>query len=111
MARLVGIADEIAEAGAKELEKSLIDNLSKKSGVTSNPGEYPAKQSGELVRSVRRRRRRVGSKVEHSVSVEASHAEIVEKNRPFFDRTIKENRERIQSAMARAAQRKGLKSQ
>lgn len=109
LAKLVNVADEIGKAGAKELERQLKVNLQKKSGTPSNPGEYPAKQSGDLVGSIERTRRRVGRKVEHEVRVTAPHAAIVEKIRPFFDRTIKEGKQKILAEMERAARQRGLK--
>lgn len=108
MAKLVNIADEVGKAGAKELERQLIANLQRKSGTPSKPGEYPAKQTGDLVGSVERTRRRVGRKVEHEVKVTAPHAAIVEKIRPFFNRTIKEGKQKILSEMERAAKQRGL---
>lgn len=107
-AQIQGYADEVAAEGAKEFERILRENLTRKTGTPSNPGEYPAKQTGELVQSIRRRRR-VGNKIEHSVAVEARHAEILEKVRPFFKRTITESKDRVLAAMARAAKRRGLK--
>ena len=109
LAKLVNVADEVGKAGAKELERQLIANLQRKSGTPSKPGEYPAKQTGELVGSIERTRRRVGRKVEHEVKVTAPHAGIVEKIRPFFDRTIKEGKQKILAEMERAARQRGLK--
>jgi hypothetical protein len=109
MVKLMNVADEIGKAGAKELERQLTANLQKKSGTPSNPGEYPAKQTGELVGSIERIRRRVGRKVEHEVRVTAPHASIVEKIRPFFNRTIREGRQQILAAMERAGKQRGLK--
>ena len=102
VAALVDRGDTILKAGAKELAGSLKKNLTKKSGVPSEPGEYPAKQSGELVKSISVDRRRVGKSVSYEVSVDAEYAEPLEAIRPFFQRTVDENEQRIEDAMDRA---------
>lgn len=99
IATLAGKAESIIRAGVDELASILVDNITAKSGEPSLPGEYPATQTGELANSVVTDVNRVGGRVHGSVSVNAAHAEYVEKMRPFFKRTVEENRQHIIDVM------------
>ena len=101
MAELTDMGDAALKAGAEEFASLLKKNLTRKSGTPSSPGEYPAKQTGELVNSIAIERRRVGNAVSYSVSVDAGYAEPLEAIRPFFQRTIDENEQRIEDKMAK----------
>jgi len=108
--KLMRCADDIARAEAEAFAKALRKNLTKKSGVTSSPGEFPAKQSGDLVGSIQINRRRVGDSVSYQVKMTADHAEAVDKVRPFFERTLNESEKLIMAAAKQAGKRQGLRA-
>lgn len=87
-----------AERGANKLARQLRKNLSTPGPTPSRTGEYPHKQSGELVRSVQVVRR---NQFRVDVAVTAHHAPFVEARRPFLSRTVSEMMASLQREIGR----------
>ena len=88
-----------AAAGAEELRKLVVKNITQTSGRPSRPGEYPATQTGQLAGSIKVRRMKVGKKTVFSVVANAKYASFVEKMRPFLKRTARENRDHLREVI------------
>lgn len=102
MATLIRKATPILHEASSDLVEVFKKNLSMKVGIPSVPGEYPAKQSGDLVRSVHTETRRVGLSFSYFVIVGEglAYADPLDTARPYMMRTVNENKERILAAMA-----------
>lgn len=87
-----------AERGANQIAKQLRRNISTPGPEPSRPGEYPHKQSGELARSIKVKRR---NQFRVDVVVEAPHAAYVEASRPFVSRTVAEMRASVEREIRR----------
>lgn len=98
-AALINKAGKRAEKAAKLLAKMIRENIDTPGPEHSKPGEFPRKQSGELMAGVRVVQR---NQYRYDVVSTSDHAEIVERMRPYMLRTLEEQR----AALEREAKRR-----
>ena len=95
MAKLLDESVKRCKRVAYKLADAVRANISTPGPEHSKPGEYPRKQSGELLKGIRVIQR---NQYRFDVVSESEHAGIVEEIRPYFERTLTENMDMLERA-------------
>lgn len=93
------IRSQLAKA-ARRLASEAESRLTSKTGEPSEPGEYPAKQTGELANSIRVDESREGDTFEARVSLTADHAKYLAGSRKLIGSAAEEIRPELERIMA-----------
>ncbi len=95
MAKILDMSAKRARRVAEKLANAIRANISTPGPDHSGPGEYPHRQSGELIAGVRVVQR---NQYRFDVVSDAEHAAIVEQTRPYFERTLIEQMDMLERA-------------
>lgn len=85
---------------ARRLASEAESRLTSRTGDPSRPGEYPAKQTGELANSIRIDESRDGDTLIATVSLTAEHAQYLDDSRKLLGSVLAETEPEIQRIMA-----------
>lgn len=92
MAKVLDLAAKRANRVAQKLANAIRQNISTPGPDPSEPGQFPHRQSGELIDGIKVIQR---NQYRFDVVSTADHAGIVEETRPYFERTINEQFEML----------------